>query len=100
MNTESTLHFEHTMDRSTSDGAQSTDSGIALSETPDQSTASQPQNDLSRLFRLEDRTVVCTSADIVRCSTLLTMFSDRWIGWTRHRSGADPSTIWGGRGGH
>lgn len=66
MNTELALYFEQTMDRSTSNGAQSTDSGIVLSESPDQPTATQPQNDLSRLFRLENRSIVCKSANIVR----------------------------------
>lgn len=100
MNTKSTLHFEDTMDRSTNGDAQSTDSGIALSETPDQSTVTQPQNDLPRMFRLENRSIVCASARIVRYTTSLTMFSDWWIGRTRYGSGADPFTIWGGRGGH
>jgi hypothetical protein len=100
MNTRSALHFEETMDRSTSDGAQSADSGIALSDSLDLSPETQPQNDLSRLFRLENRSIVCTSANIVRYTTSLTMLSDWWIGRTRHRSGADPSTIRGGRGGH
>ena len=54
------------MDRSTSGGAQSTDSGIAMSESPDQSTVTQLQNDLSRMFRLENRSIVCASANIDR----------------------------------
>lgn len=100
MNTKSRLHLEHTMDRSTSDGAQSTDSGIVLSETLDQSTVTQSQNDLSRLFRLEKRSIVCTSANMIRYTTPLTIVSDWWIGRTRHGSSADPFTIRGGRGGH
>lgn len=100
MNTKSRLHFEHTMDQSTSDGAQFTDSGIVLSETPDQSTVTQSQNDLSRLFRLENRSIVCTSANIVIYTTPLTIISDWWFGRTRHGSSADPFTIRGGCGGH
>lgn len=81
------------MDRSTSDSAQSADSGIVLSDSPDQSTDLQSHNDLSRLFRLEDRSIVCASAHLVRYEKLLTLFSD-WRTWrTRHGSGSNTPAI-------
>jgi hypothetical protein len=48
--------------RSVSDGARSVDSGVVLSNSMDQSDENdqvQTRHDLSKLFRLESRTIVC-----------------------------------------
>jgi hypothetical protein len=100
INKKSALHFEHIMDRSVSDSAQSTDSGIILNDLLEQSTETGAQNDLSRLFRLEGRSIVCASANIVCYIGVLTRSSDWRIGRTRNRPGAHTFAIWRGRGGH
>lgn len=60
--TSPSLNSEPTMDRSPSDDARSADSGVVLRDTRDQRDESdrlQTQSDLSKLFRLEHRSVVC-----------------------------------------
>lgn len=86
------------MDRSSSDGDQSVDSGVVVGDPPSQHT--QPQSDLSRLFRLENRTIVCRCALNALCVLVLTMFSDWWIRRTRDGSNTDSSAIGRGRGCH
>lgn len=60
--TSPSFNSEPTMDRSPSDDARSADSGVVLRDTPyqtDESDRLQTQSDLSRLFRLENRSIVC-----------------------------------------
>lgn len=91
------------MDQYSSDGTQSVDSGIIVNNLLIHSTESQrtqTQNDLTRMFRLEDRSVVCAS-DLAACYTaLLTVVSDWRIGRTRYGPGADASSIGRGRDRH
>ena len=88
------------MDQYSSDGTQSVDSGIIVSDFLSYSTESQrtrSQQDLTRMFRLEDRSIVCAFYLVIYYLKLLTAVSDRWTGWARHGPGTDASAIRRGR---
>jgi hypothetical protein len=60
--TSSAAVIEPIANRSVSDGARSVDSGVVLSNPLDQSDEydqTQAQHDLSKLFQLESRIIVC-----------------------------------------
>jgi hypothetical protein len=68
---------ERIANRSVSDGARSVDSGVVLRDAPDQSDQSnqiQSHYGLSKLFRLESRTIVCEYTFNIKQSNVLTSF--------------------------
>ena len=91
------------MDRSSSDGAQSVVSGIVVNESMHQTLESQhasTQNDLAKLFRLEDRSIVCRYTLEDYFIIVLTVISDWRTRRTRHRPSTDASAIGCGRNSH
>jgi hypothetical protein len=68
---------ERIANRSVSDGVRSVDSGVVLGHAVDQldqSNQTQSQHDLSKLFRLESRTIVCECNFTIEQSDGLTSF--------------------------